>query len=269
MAFSMKRSPKDEKLFHKETMNVVTYGRGSYGDSFNLSVEFGDMNVLGGRFCSLATWINFFIRGNHSMQSVTTSPLDVERVVKEVFGAVRPNLRPLPNVRKNPRQVIIGNDVWIGRNATIIGGVKIGNGAVIGANAVVAKDIPPYAIAVGNPARVIKYRFDTETIKKFLAVKWWNWSLEKIADNFPLLNDVEKFLATHYTPELEDFPEDEFTQKLNNYGGGGQPIILFPISRQKLRCGVRSWTISVRRSWRTPYLSFGSIRTRRTKMLKL
>jgi virginiamycin A acetyltransferase len=218
MAFSMKRSPNDEKLFHKETMNVVTYGRGSYGNSFNLSIEFGNMNVLCGRFCSLAIGINFLIGGNHSMKSVSTAPFDV--VVKEVFGAVRPNLRPLPNVRKNPRQVIIGNDVWIGRGATIMGGVKIGNGAVIGTNAVVAKDVPPYAIVVGNPARVIKYRFDEETVKKLLAVKWWNWDLEKIADNFPLMNDVEKFLETNYSPELEEFPEDEFTQKLNNLGVG-------------------------------------------------
>ena len=62
----------------------------------------------------------------------------------------------------------------------ILGGVKIGNGAVIGTGAVVAKNIPPYAIAVGNPARVIKYRFDEETIKKLLAVKWWNWDLKKL-----------------------------------------------------------------------------------------
>ena len=226
MLFKITSSPKDEKLFynHKNRgeQNVFTLGRGTYGGG-DLSVEFGNgyMNVLGGRFCSLAKGINFLINGNHPMRSVSTSPLDVVSVVKNIFGEVRSNLRQLPGVRKNPHQVIIGNDVWIGRYVTILGGVKIGNGAVIGANAVVAKDIPPYAIAVGNPARVIKYRFDEETIKKMLAVKWWNWSLEKIADNFPLMNDVEKFLETHYSPELEEFPEDEFTQKLNNFTGGG------------------------------------------------
>jgi len=100
-----------------------------------------------------------------------------------------------------------------------MGGVKIGNGALIGANSVVAKDIPPYAIVVGNPARVIKYRFDEETIKKLLAVKWWNWDAKKIADNLPLMNDVEKFLELHYSPELDAFPEDDISRRLSMCGG--------------------------------------------------
>lgn len=233
MAFSMKYSPNDEKLFYNHKNrgdgNLVTLGRGSYTGNFDIPFFDGNsqnVNVLGGRFCSLATNILYLIGGNHPMKSVSTSPLDVGFIVNGIFGAVRSGLKPLINIRYNPRQIIFGNDVWIARDVTIMGGVKIGNGAVIGANAVVAKDIPPYAIAVGNPARVVKYRFDEETIKKMLAVKWWNWSLEKIADNFPLMNDVEKFLATHYSPELEEFPEDEFTQKLNNFGGG-EPVYHF------------------------------------------
>lgn len=222
MAFKMKRSPNDEKLFNdKNNENFFTLGRGSYTGNFDVTLWFGKMNVLGGRFCSLADGIYFSMGGNHSMKSVTTSPLDVGGVVKDIFGNVRPELKPIPDVRIQHRQIIFGNDVWIGRNVKIMGGVKIGNGAVIGANAVVAKDIPPYAIAVGNLARVIKYRFDKETIKKMLAVKWWNWSLEKFADNFPLMNDPEKFLEAHYSPELEKFPEDDFSRKLERYGGGG------------------------------------------------
>lgn len=224
MAFRMNRSPSDEKLFHNDTENIVTLGRGSYTSSFNLPLVFGRMHVLGGRFCSLAGNIYFSMGGNHAMNSVTTSPLDVGGVVKDIFGKVRPELKAIPNVRIQHRQIIFGHDVWIAQSATIMGGVKIGTGAVIGANAVVAKDIPPYAIAVGNPARVIKYRFDEETIRKLLAVKWWNWSLEKIADNFPLLNDVEKFLEAHYSPALEEFPSDEFTQKLNNFAGGASDL---------------------------------------------
>ncbi len=225
MAFKMHRSPNEEKLFenykNRGDENIVTLGRGSYTSAFDLPLFFGKMHVLGGRFCSLANGIYFSMGGNHSMKSVTTSPLDVGGVIKDIFGKVRPDLRPIPDVRIQHRQIIFGHDVWMGKSATIMGGVKIGNGAVIGANAVVAKDIPPYAIAVGNPARVIKYRFDAETIKKLLAVKWWNWSLEKIADNFPLMNDVEKFLEAHYSPDLEEYPDDEFTQKLNNFAGGG------------------------------------------------
>jgi len=224
MAFKMNRSPKDEKLFQKETENIFTLGRGSYTSTFDMPLWFGSMHVLGGRFCSLAEGIYFSMASSHSMQSVTTSPLDRANVIKDIFGKVRPELRSIPDVRIQHRQIIFGHDVWIGRCAMIMGGVKIGNGAVIGANSVVAKDIPPYAITVGNPARVVKYRFNEETIKKLLAIKWWNWDLGKIADNFPLINDVEKFLAAHYSPELEEFPNNEFTQKLHNFGGGNLSI---------------------------------------------
>ncbi|MBR4151818.1 MAG: CatB-related O-acetyltransferase [Selenomonadaceae bacterium] len=222
MAFSMKRSPNDEKLFHNiygNEENIFTLGRGSCTSTFDLPLQFGKMNVLGGRFCSLANGIYFSMGGNHSMKSVTTSPLDVGFVVKDIFGKVRPELKPIPNVRKQHYQIIFGHDVWIAKSATIMGGVKIGTGAVIGANAVVTKDVPPYAIAVGNPAQVVRYRFDEETIRKLLAVKWWNWDLEKIADNFPLMNDVEKFLEMHYLPELEEFPEDDFSKQIMNCAG--------------------------------------------------
>ena len=215
---AMARSAKDEKFFRDEVDNVFTLGRGSYTGKFEMPLyDAIGRHILGGRFSSLADGISFIIGGNHPLKIVSTSPLDHSGVIKNIFGAVRPDLSPLPNVRHNPRQIIIGNDVWIGKSVTIMGGVKIGNGAVIGAGAVVAKDIPPYAIAVGNPARVVKYRFDKETIRKLLAVKWWNWSLEKIADNFPLMNDVEKFLEAHYSPELEEFPEDDFSRQLKDF----------------------------------------------------
>ena len=136
-------------------------------------------------------------------------------MVESVFG----NVKPLPFKIPNHYQIILGHDVWLGYGVKILSGVKIGNRAVVGAGAVVAKDIPPYAIAVGNPARVIKYRFDEETIKKLLAVKWWNWDLKKIADNMPLVTDVEKFLAIHYSPALENFPEDDLSRLIENFGG--------------------------------------------------
>ena len=84
---------------------------------------------------------------------------------------------------------IIGNDVWIGENATILPGVHIGDGAIIGANSVVAKDIDPYSIAVGNPCRVVKKRFDDETIEKLLELKWWDWDEERIFDNLEALTN--------------------------------------------------------------------------------
>ena len=81
----------------------------------------------------------------------------------------------------------IGNDVWLGSGATILAGVRIGHGAVIGARAVVAKDIPPYAIAVGNPAQVLRLRFREDTIQRLLDLAWWNWELERILANLEFL----------------------------------------------------------------------------------
>ncbi len=89
---------------------------------------------------------------------------------------------------------VIGNDVWIGQNATVMPGVHIGDGAIIGANSVVASDIPPYTVAVGNPCRVVKKRFDDELTELLLEFKWWDKSIEEIDDLMPLLScgDLEK-----------------------------------------------------------------------------
>jgi virginiamycin A acetyltransferase len=86
--------------------------------------------------------------------------------------------------------IIIGNDVWIGYNATIMAGVKIGDGAIIGTNATVVKDVEPYSIVGGNPAQEIKKRFSEETISKLLELKWWNWDIEKITRNIQNLTDL-------------------------------------------------------------------------------
>lgn len=184
---------------------VLTLGAYSYINSLDLWVGNIESNghVLIGRYCSLGWDLLFLVARNHDYKAVTTYP----------------KFNVSNNPAKNPRQIIIGHDVWIGHGVTILGGVKIGNGAVIGANAVVAKDIPPYAIAVGNPARVIKYRFDEQTIKKLLAVKWWNWDKEKVEQILPASLDMEKFLAEHYSPELKNFPEDDFSRQVDNFGG--------------------------------------------------
>lgn len=94
----------------------------------------------------------------------------------------------LPN-DKLDKPLSIGNDVWIGANVTVLRGIRIGDGAVIGANSLVNKDIPPYAIAVGNPAKVIKYRFNDRIISKLLKLKWWEWTVDKINKNRDLFKD--------------------------------------------------------------------------------
>ena len=94
--------------------------------------------------------------------------------------------------------VVIGNDVWIGFGATILSGVTIGDGAAIGACSVVTRDVPPYAIAAGNPVQVIRYRFDEETIQKLLQIKWWDWSEEKVTENIHLIcsDSIGAFVKT-------------------------------------------------------------------------
>ena len=87
--------------------------------------------------------------------------------------------------------LIIGNDVWIGYNATIMAGVTIGDGAIIATNATVVKDVPPYSIVGGNPAQIIKYRFDEAIREKLLQLKWWDWPIEKITANVHKLTGLE------------------------------------------------------------------------------
>lgn len=94
---------------------------------------------------------------------------------------------PIYDRYKEP--LIIGSDVWIGANAVILRGVKIGHGAVIGANSVISRDVPPYAICVGSQGRIVKYRFPKATVDEMLAIRWWEWSNEKIKDNIHFLSN--------------------------------------------------------------------------------
>ena len=159
--------------------NRIVVGEYTY---FDTRITFGlwqpEDKVRIGRFCSLAKNIMVFGGGEHITSRATTFPFVL------LFAENRPD-RLIDG--QNKGATVIGHDVWIGLGATIMSGVKIGNGAVIGAKAVVAKDIPDYAIAVGNPASVIRYRFDSKTIDRLIALSWWNWDLPKILINIDLL----------------------------------------------------------------------------------
>ena len=139
----------------------------------------GDKLIIG-KFCSIARGGEFVMNGaNHMLDCLTAYPFEI---IDEFKGLSRPF-----GERGNRGDTVVGNDVWIGQNATILPGVHIGDGAIIGANTVVAKDIPPYAIAVGNPAVIKKYRFDEETIKLLLELKWWDKDIEEIKKLIPRL----------------------------------------------------------------------------------
>lgn len=159
-------------------------GRGTYGAPriFHYPRE---ARLKIGAYCSIAADVGIFLGGNHHPEWVSTFP----------FGAMW-HEHEHPDQPGTRGDVVIGNDVWIGRGAVIMSGVTIGDGAVIGAYALVAKDVPPYGIAVGNPARTIRHRFPPEIVEKLLAIRWWDWPEDRIRRAAPMLQhpDVQGFI---------------------------------------------------------------------------
>ncbi|NFF82238.1 CatB-related O-acetyltransferase [Clostridium botulinum] len=150
--------------------------------------------VIIGKFCSIAGEVDIFLGGNHRNDWITTYPFNV------LCGRYN-YIKGHPSTKGN---VIIGNDVWIGRRTTILSGVNIGNGVSIGANSVIAKDIPNYAIVAGNPAKIIRYKFDTETINKLLEISWWDWELEDLRRIVPILQSGNvKALIDYYNKNIK------------------------------------------------------------------
>lgn len=164
---------------------LVEMGEGSYFSPHVHSWGQGTKLKVG-KYSSIAQTVNVLLGGDHRIDWVTTYP----------FSDNWPQAQHIKGHPKTKGDVIIGNDVWIGQDARILSGVKIGDGAVVGACAVVAKDVPPYAIVVGNPAKIIRYRFDEATIEKLLKIQWWDWRKDEISRALPLMlsNDMDAFI---------------------------------------------------------------------------
>ncbi len=190
-------------IYIKNTIKAanVHVGEFTYYDSMNAtSADFERDNILYnypghgdltiGKFTSIASGVEIIMgAANHSIKSFSTYPFSL--ISRNWANKIGMTKKDMPN----KGDTIIGNDVWIGRQAKIMPGVKIGDGAIIGSYAVVAKNIPPYAIAVGNPAKIIKYRFDEATIEFLLDIKWWDFEPEVLEMAIPFISSVNLELA--------------------------------------------------------------------------
>lgn len=159
-------------------------GHGTYGDNSLCILRWnphcsGKLTI--GAYCSFASHVKIFLDGEHHPEWVSTYP----------FPPGMDGRQP-----KSKGDVTIGNDVWVGYTAMILSGVTIGDGAVIGCGAVVTKDVPAYGIVAGNPARLIRYRFDAATIARLIATQWWKLTPAQLTPYMPLLcsPNVEAFL---------------------------------------------------------------------------
>jgi acetyltransferase-like isoleucine patch superfamily enzyme len=164
---------------------LIHAGEYSYGSPRFATYHTCDVYI--GKFVGFAENVSIDTGGEHNTGVISTFPFHHFPMFQAAVAGA-----PL-NSALNKGDVVIGNDVWIAEGVRILTGVTIGDGAVIGSRALVCKDIPPYAIAVGIPAKVIRYRFSQDVIEKLLKIKWWDWPIEKILKHAKILvsNDVE------------------------------------------------------------------------------
>jgi acetyltransferase-like isoleucine patch superfamily enzyme len=163
-------------------------GEWSYGTPEILSWGEG-ATIKIGRYCSFASGVEILLGGEHRVDWITTYPFNV--FFREGSG--------ITGQSRSKGDIVIGNDVWVGKDALILSGVSIGDGAVIGARSVVTGNVEPYSIVAGNPARHKKYRFSKNVIRELLSIAWWDWPLEKTKEAFPLLlsANLEDFISKY------------------------------------------------------------------------
>ena len=166
-----------------DTYTGIPVGKYTYGYQYlnNNNIE----SI--GAFCSIAEG-QLVIPNDHRMDWITTSPI---ASLKQFSFTDKDYMSEY--ISDEDRKVVIGNDVWIGARCIIFEGITIGDGAVIAAGSIIRKDVPPYAV-VGGVDKILKYRFDKDTVNKLLQIQWWNWDDEKIRRNIDLFRDKNNFL---------------------------------------------------------------------------
>ncbi|MDT8421804.1 MAG: CatB-related O-acetyltransferase [Desulfuromonadales bacterium] len=175
-------------------------GEHTYGDP--RIVDFGEGSTLIiGKYCSIASGVVILLGGNHRTDWVTTYP----------FPALGIRWTEAATIEGHPQSrgdVVIGNDVWLGTDAMILSGVRIGDGAVVAARSVVTRDVPPYGIVAGNPAKLVRTRFDNVRVQALLALRWWDWPDDEVARHLTLLcsPDIDRLLKA-FVPESAALPE--------------------------------------------------------------
>lgn len=142
-----------------------------------------ELNISVGNYCSIAAKV--FACGNGAFHA---SMLNKKAVSNFPFSPTFE--KDYPSSAKN-QSIVIKNDVWIGHEAVLMGNITIGNGAIIGTRAIVTKDVPDYGVVVGNPGKLIKYRFTEQQIEKLLQIAWWNWELKVIQERLQYLSDID------------------------------------------------------------------------------
>lgn len=189
---NLSHTPKEvETIYHLNDFPLVYVGEFTYiTEILVLTYSSPPPTIKIGKYCSIAEDVKFLMVTDHPYDFSTTYPMyHYFTSLPDQIDLIKKNGTKV-KFDNSDIEIQIGSDVWIGHGASILPGVKIGHGAVIGAFAVVAKDVPPYAIVVGNPAKIIKYRFNEEQIKNFLKIKWWDWEHNKIIKSIDKITSV-------------------------------------------------------------------------------
>lgn len=185
---------KNSKFEGMNSLGKDTYFNGEMGYGTYIGANC-NINALVGRYCCIADDVRVYV-GTHPIKWGSINPMFYSTKKQNGYSYVNEDLFEEEKFVDEAKKygVIIGNDVWIGARVTILGGLKIGDGAVVGAGAVVTKDVPPYTIVGGVPAKIIKMRFDEETVCKLLDYRWWAKPQEWIKNNALYFNNIEELI---------------------------------------------------------------------------